>query len=395
MPWEQPMPSLIQKIETAFRSEKPANLLSIETLLQGLSTIYGTLVQVKNAAFNRKILPQRKLPCVVISIGNITVGGTGKTPMTVYIAHLVASLGYSVVVLSRGYKGKAEKKGGIVSNGKTLLMSPAQAGDEPYMMANTLKGVPVVVGRNRYEAGGRALTAFSPDVIILDDGFQHIKLARDIDLVLVDHRRPFGNSHLLPRGPLREPVSALKRADIIIETRCDVRKEPSAELEKTMQRLSLKTPVFQSRHQPHIAQIISGKPPALPNPDPSGQSDIFSLLHGKRVFAFSGLAENRNFHRTLTEIGCDLSGVKEFPDHYWYNKDDFDVIQQSADVRQAELILTTQKDAARIPKGVQWRLDLVVIGITPIFGEQTDTLKNYIRSCLLMGKPGVLPHASA
>jgi tetraacyldisaccharide 4'-kinase len=395
MPQEQPVPSLTQKINAVIKSEKPACFFSLETLLQGFSVIYGTLVQLKTAAFNRKIRAQKALPCAVISIGNITVGGTGKTPMAIYLARLVTSLGYRVVILSRGYKGSAEKTGGIVGNGKALLMSPAQAGDEPIMMASTLKGVPVVVGRNRYEAGNRAIMAFSPDVIILDDGFQHLKLARDINLVLVDHHRPFGNRHLLPRGPLREPVSAIKRADIIIETRCDVPTKPGVELGKTMQRLSLKTPVYQSSHIPDIVHIVSGKRPSLPNLGTSGQACSLSLLQGKRAFVFSGIADNRNFHRTLTGIGCHFSGFREFPDHYNFCESDLAAIANSAIDRKAELILTTQKDAVRIPTGVQWPVDLVVIGITPHLGEQTDSFKNHIKSKLLMGRSGVLPHASA
>jgi tetraacyldisaccharide 4'-kinase len=390
---EQPVPCLTQKINAVIRSEKPARFFSVETLLQGFSVLYGTLIQLQTAVFNRKIRSHRKLPCAVISVGNITVGGTGKTPMTLYLARLVTSLGCRVVILSRGYKGNAEKTGGIVSNGKALLTSAEEAGDEPYMMASTLKGVPVVVGRNRYEAGNRAITAFSPDVIILDDGFQHIKLARDINLVLVDHHHPFGNRHLLPRGPLREPVSALKRADIIIETRCDVPTKPGMELEKTMHQLSLKKRVFQSRHMPDIVHIVSGKQPILPNLGASGQGCSLSLLQGKRVFVFSGIADNHNFHRTLSGIGCHLSGLREFPDHYKFSESDLAAIAHAAIERKAELILTTQKDAVRIPKAVQWPLDLVVIGITPNLDEQTEAFKNYIKSKLLMGKPGVLPHA--
>jgi tetraacyldisaccharide 4'-kinase len=389
------VPSLTQKINAVINSEKPARFFSLETLLKGTSIIYGALVQLRMAAFHQKIRSHKKLPCVVISIGNITVGGTGKTPMTIYLARMVTSLGYSVVILSRGYRGSAEKTGGIVSNGKTLLMSPSESGDEPYMMASTLTGIPVVVGRNRYEAGNRAITAFSPDVIILDDGFQHIKLARDVNLVLVDHHRPFGNRHLLPRGPLREPLSALKRADIIIETRCDVPAKPGVELVKMMQRLSLTTRIFQSRHIPNIAHIVSGKRSISPNLGALEQAHSLSRLQGKRVYVFSGLADNSNFHRTLTDIGCHLSGTRDFPDHYEFSKSDLTAIAHAAIERRAEAILTTQKDAARIPKGVQWPLDLFVIGITPSLDEQTDSFKNYINNKLFTGKPGVLPHASA
>lgn len=385
----------MQLINTAIKSERPARFFSVETLLQGFSIVYGMLVHLKTAAFDRNIPPHKKLPCAVISIGNITVGGTGKTPMTIYLARLVTSFGYRVVILSRGYKGRSERTGGIVSNGEALLMSPAQAGDEPYMMASTLKGVPVVVGRNRYEAGNRAITAFSPDVILLDDGFQHIQLARDINLVLVDHHRPFGNRHLLPRGPLREPVSAIERADIIIETRCDIPIKPGMELEKTMRQLSLKTRVFQSGHIPDIVNIVSGKRPTLSILRTSGQACSLSLLQGKRIFVFSGIADNRNFHRTLTGIGCLLSGLKEFPDHYEFSGSDLAAVAHTAIEKKADLIVTTQKDAARIPKDLHWPLDLVVIGITPTLHAQTNDFNHYLKNKLSIRIPGVSPHASA
>ena len=186
------------------------------------SKIYGGGVKLRQKLYQKGLVKSKRLPCMVISVGNLSVGGTGKTPMTIYLANLIQDFGNKAVVISRGYKGRAEKAGGIVSDGKVLLMGPETAGDEPYMMAVKLKNVPVIVGKNRFEAGMLAVRTFKPEVLVLDDAFQHLKLERDLDLVLLDCQRPFGNGHMLPRGIMREPVSALSRADALILTRSDV-----------------------------------------------------------------------------------------------------------------------------------------------------------------------------
>ncbi|MDQ1330137.1 MAG: tetraacyldisaccharide 4-kinase, partial [Thermodesulfobacteriota bacterium] len=188
-------------------------------LLLVLSFLYGIPVKAREVLYRKKIFKQKRLPCKVISIGNITVGGTGKTPMTVYLAEMLAGLGRKIVVISRGYRGRAEKNGGVVSNGREILMGPDESGDEPFMMAAMLNNIPVRVGQNRYNAGLLAIRNFNPDIILLDDGFQHRKLFRDIDLLLLDSRRPFGNSRLLPRVVLREPAVSIKRSDAFILTR--------------------------------------------------------------------------------------------------------------------------------------------------------------------------------
>lgn len=366
-----------QRIEKIIKSESPGGLFSIETVLHGFSCIYGALARLKTAAYDQRLCQPEKLPCLVVSIGNITVGGTGKTPLTIYLARFLKSAGYGVTIVSRGYKGLCEKTGGIVSDGNRIRLAPEAAGDEPYMMATALTGVPVVVGQNRYDAGLRAIQAFCPAIIILDDGFQHIKLARDLNLVLVDHEHPFGNRHLLPRGPLREPLSALKRADVIIETRCHADHPSAANLRQAVDRYAPGKPIFQSHHAPYICHVMPGRHSVMPVPDSHGPVNP-AVLQGKRVFAFSGLAGNHHFHRTVTDFGCDLAGFTEFPDHHWYRDSDLARVQQDAYHQQADIIITSRKDAARIPRDIHWQRDLVVLDITPDFGPHTEAFHRFI-----------------
>ena len=218
-----------------------------------ISKVYGGVVKLRRLFYKKNILTSKRLPCPIISIGNITLGGTGKTPMTIYVVHALKQLGYKVAVISRGYKGSAEKIGGIVSDGKVLLMTPDISGDEPYMMAKRLKDVPVIVGKNRFMAGRMAISKFDPDVIVLDDGFQHLKLQRDLDIVLLDYHKPFGNRHLLPRGVMREPVSALLYADAIILTKTDtVNNNETSSLLRKLRSFERKKPVYRSFHHPFV-----------------------------------------------------------------------------------------------------------------------------------------------
>jgi len=219
-------------IKTAMNEEGNGCFLSFRSFLCAVSYCYGGAVQLREALYRKGMLPSKRLPCIVVSVGNLSAGGTGKTPMTIYITELFRSFGYKTVVISRGYKGGAESTGGVVSNGQAILMDPDMAGDEPYMMANLLSHVPVLVGRNRFRIGLMAIKEFSPDVIVLDDAFQHLQLERDMDLVLLDEQRPLGNTYLLPRGLLREPVSALLRGHTFIFTRADPVSEKKEPLSK-------------------------------------------------------------------------------------------------------------------------------------------------------------------
>ena len=381
------------KIKTIMTGNRKDRLFSFESFLFMVSLVYGGAVRLREAFYKNSILKPKKLPCFVISIGNLTVGGTGKTPMTIYTAKLVKSLGYKVAIISRGYKGEAEKTGGIVSNGHTILMEPEKAGDEPFMMASKLKDIPVVVGQNRFEAGCLAIEAFDPDVIVLDDAFQHLNLERDIDIVLLDCGHPFGNNYLLPRGILREPISALKRGDAFVLTRSDsapdyIRQAATDEIEN----LAPGKPVFRSFHVPNLY-----KPPPCPPPSRGRvweggkkgnsytielQSFAPDLLHERRVVAFSGLAGNNDFRRTVESLKCNLIDFFGFPDHHKYTEMDLQTIIQSSINGQAEFILTTEKDYVRIFGKTSWPVELVIIGIELSLGDDENAFVDFIKNRL-------------
>ena len=283
------------------------------------------------------VLTSQTLPCRVVSIGNITAGGTGKTPMTIFVAQHFQTMGFKVAVISRGYRGQLESAGGIVSDGRTLYLSSAAAGDEPYLMARVLKGIPVLVGKRRYETGRLAIERFKPDVLVFDDAFQHLKLKRDLDLVLLDCRSPFGNGYVLPRGILREPATALARANAIVFTRCTSK----ADLPSTGN-LPDRSPIFYAAHQPVIRKT-----------EPSGShfltdtTDIASLK-GRTVLAFSGLADNAQFFKTLEEADCRLAHSFSFGDHHRYDAADLQRIAAMAKKKKVEAVVTTLKDFVKI-----------------------------------------------
>uniref|UniRef100_UPI0035937661 tetraacyldisaccharide 4'-kinase n=1 Tax=Desulfococcus sp. TaxID=2025834 RepID=UPI0035937661 len=218
------MKRLRSRIHAVIRDPRPKAGGALGWALSAVARGYGKLMAERARWYETGRLPSRRLPCGVVSVGNITVGGTGKTPMALRLAREFACAGRRTVIVSRGYRGRAEAEGGIVSDGGSLFMTADAAGDEPFMMAESLIAagldVPVVVGRNRHAAGMTAVFRFAPEVVILDDAFQHLRLRRDLNLLLLDGTAPFGNGRVLPRGPLREPLSALARADAVILTRC-------------------------------------------------------------------------------------------------------------------------------------------------------------------------------
>ena len=348
--------------------------------LSMVSKVYGGAVKLRRNFYKKAVFKSKRLPCSIISIGNITVGGTGKTPMTIYIAKVIKQLGYNVVVISRGYKGKSEKIGGIVSDGKVLLMTPENAGDEPYMMAKRLKDVPVIVGKNRLKAGRQAISKFNPDVIVLDDGFQHLKLQRDLDLVLLDYRNPFGNGHLLPRGVMREPASAILNANVIILTRSDAvnENEMSSPLKK-LRFYERNKPVYRTFHHPFVYKIINGEKIIFEKNIKEILRQNSESIKGRTVFAFSGLADNHDFQQTVKSLRCNLSGHMEFPDHHPYSEKDLKDISAAAKKSMSECLITTEKDYVRMAHKIDWPGDLFVIGIEIDFGEDKKRFNSYIK----------------
>jgi tetraacyldisaccharide 4'-kinase len=364
------MTNLRHAIEALIRDDGEAGPFPLEPCFRGLSRGLAAAAALKNRLYDQGALTIRRLPCPVISIGNITVGGTGKTPMTVFLARRLKDRGLLPLILSRGYGGQASEKGGVVSDGRTVLMDAAWAGDEPFMMAEALGDVPVVVGKDRGRMGRKALARFSPDVILLDDGFQHRKLHRDLDILLFDATRPFGNGFLLPRGPLREPVTALARAHLFVLTRSG---HPAANIRDFHSRLValglpssvLRTPVITCDHRPVVRGIVQ-----------AGQTrmDLATSAPTEAVFAFSGIANNDDVRRSLDALGFNVAGFMAFPDHHPYSRDDLSEISRRASAFGAKALVTTDKDAARLGVDTALKLSLYVAGIDLDFTGNDERL---------------------
>ncbi|MFZ1957333.1 MAG: tetraacyldisaccharide 4'-kinase [Desulfobacterales bacterium] len=374
------------KIEKVMYSDKTGDDSKLASGLRLLSRFYGAAIRLRAFGYQSGYPKTNKLPCKVISIGNIAVGGTGKTPMTIYLAEMLNRLGFKPVVISRGYKGRAEKRGGIVSDGRTFFMTAEKTGDEPLMMARRLQtiGVPVVVGRNRFRSGTLAVRVFRPDVILLDDAYQHLKLWRDLNLVLLDGTHPFGNTHLLPRGTLREPVSALDRGDIFVLTRTE---EDDTAAVGRLRGIVGNRPVFTAFHKPFISRWVAAGSRHWQTPADVRAAATFGLLslRDRRVFGFSGIAGNDGFRETLELLGCDLTGFTGFADHHPYSSDDVAALLHAAGQSGAEILCTTEKDFIRLAHKRPWPIDLVVIGIDMSLGSRQAAFEEAVVSRLGSG----------
>ncbi len=344
-------------------------LFSLEWVLVGLSCLYEKGVCFWLWLYEKKIMAQKELPCFVISIGNIVAGGAGKTPMTLYVAELLKKIGKKPVVISRGYKGHYSVDSIIVSDGQKVFSSAEESGDEPFMMAGRLL-FPVVVGKDRFKAGQKAMDTFSPDVIILDDGFQHVKLKRDMDILLFDFNHPLGNKRLLPAGRLRETLhSSGKRADAIIFTRC-VEEDKKSAIDTLLQSYPGR-PFFKTFHTPYIRWWIKKD-----KKWPEIESDM-DLLQGKKAILFSGIAHNRAFYESMAKAGINILHHLEFKDHHRYKTSDFLAINRMARKKEAECILTTEKDGVKIDRNTQWEMDFLVIGIRIEF-EHPEKFEDFL-----------------
>ncbi|MBN1547683.1 MAG: tetraacyldisaccharide 4'-kinase [Syntrophaceae bacterium] len=300
-----------------------------ELFLRAVSCLYRPVIFLRNRFYDLGFIRQEKLPCKVISVGNITVGGTGKTPMVIYLAYLLQAKGYQPVVLSRGYKGKAKAPINIVSDGKRLLMKPGECGDEPFLIAKSLVGVPVLTGSKRALTGQVAIEQYGADILILDDGFQHRQLARDIDIVLLNTLKPLGNGHFLPAGPLRESSASLKRADLIVRTGSG----------SEVKSVNHAKPEFHASHK--VQSIINAA---------TGKEYPLANMKKNRVCAFSGIAYPEAFRETVEEVGGEVAAFLAFPDHHEYSREDIREIQQTASEVHADMILTTEKDGVKLSR---------------------------------------------
>ncbi len=345
-----------KRFEALAARSGPDPVLSLDSLLGAAASAYGGVLALRAALYRRGVLPSRRLSCPVVSVGNLTVGGTGKTPMVVYLARRLQESGLRPAVLSRGYRGSAEGAGGVVSDGGGLLLSAAEAGDEPWMIAGLLPGVPVAVGKDRFRAGRELQRRFCPDVVLLDDGYQHLRLARDLDLLLLDAQAPLGNGRIFPRGALREPASAAARADAVILTRVSGPHD-SLPAELANRRSFRAKPLLRAVHLPRLRKILG------PAGAPAAADRLAADLGGARVFAFSGIAANEAFQRSIEDLGGRTASARGFADHHRYRPRERAELEKAAVRAGADLIATTEKDLARLEGQNPFSLPLAVVGV--------------------------------
>jgi len=282
-------------------------------------------------AYRWGIFPQRTLDCRVISVGNLTLGGTGKTPFVMMIAETLRGNGFKPGILTRGYSGKSKKPVNVVCDGKSILSSPEWVGDEAVMMAEKLKNVPIITGSDRFQTGRYALENFEIDTLILDDGFQHLALRRDLDILLCDHERPLGNNHLFPAGELREPASETRRADMVCFTRY------------------LGGPIkYPSKYLGAIPQIKAHfRLDSIINME-NGDICEVEVIKNQSVAAFCGIAYPEGFRQILQDTHIQLKMFKAFPDHHEYCLSDIKDFEARALKEGGELILVSEKDAVKL-----------------------------------------------
>jgi tetraacyldisaccharide 4'-kinase len=297
---------------------------------------YRAGLAVREAAYARGFLTRGRLPCPVVSVGNLTVGGTGKTPAVELVARWLADGGARVVVLSRGYGRRPGAPVDLVSDGGEPRLSAERAGDEPLLLARRLPGVAVVVGVDRLAAGRWAVTHLRPDVVLLDDGFQQRRLLKDVEIVCLDAHAPWGPGGLIPRGTLREPPSALARAHLVIMTRASTRADLSDLLAEIRQHAG---PV------PCLAADY-----AVDGLEDLGSGTLYpgAALRGRAVLAFAGIAAPDRLRDTLTAHGAVVRGLVAFPDHHPYEARDLRAVARQARAVGASLLVTTEKDAVRL-----------------------------------------------
>jgi len=299
--------------------------------LTPLSLGFSALVRGRNLLYDRRWLSVKRPALKVISVGNLTVGGTGKTPTVLWLAQALQDRGHRVGILTRGYSGKSTGVT-VVGTAGDALASPAEVGDEPVMLSRSFAGV-VIAGRDRVAAAELARVRFDLDVAILDDGFQHRRLERDLDLLLLNGRRDTGNGWLLPAGPLREPPVAARRADVMIITKGETQERDGWLATHAMR------PVFYGDLRPTaLVSSIQGKWNELP----------VGLLYGKRVVALAGIADPVSFYSSLREWEAEIAEVLEFPDHHVYTQGDWQTISLVS--QKFDLIVTTEKDLVKLER---------------------------------------------
>ncbi|HEU4478762.1 MAG TPA: tetraacyldisaccharide 4'-kinase [Pyrinomonadaceae bacterium] len=333
-------------------------------VLPPLSAVYGALTALRTAAYEKGLLKTTRLPVPVISIGNITVGGTGKTPLVAWVSRALTSEGRKVCILTRGYGRINAGKRIVVSDGSSVLADAAQTGDEPLWLAESLKGVVVICDSDRAAAGQWAISNLAVDVFVLDDGFQHLQLARDLNILAIDASNPWGGGRLLPHGRLRESRRGVSRADCAIITRAEQQEDASV-LKSQIKELVGEGPIFISRMRAKgIRQL------------PADQLNGIGALPSP-VAAFCGIGNPSSFFNLLLTNGVQVIHAQTFADHHHYNQADINALSEQAKRLGAQSLITTAKDAVKLRK-LDFGLPCYVLEIE-IAIDHEDKLRDLIR----------------
>jgi len=339
-------------IEVILEDRKGKRAAVLRVILRALSYLYRGIVQLRIWLYRKRLMRDRTLGCLVISIGNLTVGGTGKTPVVEKFARALQAGGRRVAILSRGYKSKklpllkrlwfqmtnrAPYKPRIVSDGRSILLDSRMAGDEPYMLAVNLKDVIVLVDKNRVASGLYAIEEMGCDTLLLDDGMQFLRLKHRLEIVLVDRQAPFGNEHLLPRGTLREPAGNLRRASYIFITKSTP--QGNEDLIKRIRKYNRTAEIIECSHQPqYLEHVLTGE--RLP----------LHWLRGRHVAALSAIAAPKSFEDGLKRLGAKVELTRQFADHHRFTEREITGYLKRCGNRALDAVITTEKDYVRLPR---------------------------------------------
>jgi len=338
---------------------------------------YDKLTIFRNFLFDLRILKVHKLSCPVISVGNLAVGGTGKTPMVIWLARFLLEEGWRVGVVSRGYKGEETKKVLVVSDGSNILAGSDISGDEPQLLARRLPGIPVLCSTKRALAAEAAVEQFQCEVLILDDGFQHRFVARNLDIVMLDSRHPFGDGSLFPRGILREQTAALTRARVLVLSRFDGSEQAEQSHKDLVGQWPDKTVVTAAHRATRLFKATT-------------QRDLpLSSVKNKRLAAFAGIGRPDDFFRTVRDLGADLVHTTALPDHHPLTIELLASLVEEASAQKPELWLTTEKDWVRLPSDLPDNMELWVLAVEIDLDGDSSLFKAVVQESLRTSSPDI------
>lgn len=365
--------NLREGAERYLNSDSPGGSKLLDWCLTQFSKVYAGIQTRRRQRYRNGTLNGAHPGVPTVCVGNITVGGTGKTPLVEEVCALFKELGLKPAVVTRGYAGALEGKVAVVTDGRELLLDAAQAGDEAVLLARRMNGTPVIISAKRIEGARVAIDRLGAQAIVLDDGFQHLSLARDLDIVVLDAARPFGNGKCLPRGTLRELPPALADAGALVLTRADALKRVDLmQVESQLRRHNKTAPIIVAAHR---QDAVVGWP--------DGERSELTWLEGKRVVAFAGIGKPEAFFAQLEEAGAELVYKKGFADHHAYSVEEIGELTAKCREDRAQALVTTEKDAVRLLPMLPLDVPLKVVPLRVELNEtDRDTLKTLLEGVI-------------